>query len=152
MNSDGPKQMQVQPKPIKPADVHWKGARLPIKPDELERVARLVFVPRLEAIAHAMLEETATVSVKRGATQEDASALLVEMQFGRDETPGKGWTAYLVTLELDPHRNELCLQAGRNLHINRTIPFGTKDWEGKLIDSFEWLLSDSMRPRLRISS
>lgn len=152
MNTAHPKKPVLQPKRLKPLDVHWKGTRLPDRPDELERVARMVFVPRLEAIAQAMLDAPATISVKRGDPQGDPSLVLVEMLFGRKELTGKSWTAYVVTVELDPHRNELCLQAGHNLHINRTIAFGTKDWEDKLIASFEWLLSDSMRPRLQISS
>ncbi|MGE5263858.1 MAG: hypothetical protein ACM3S0_10780 [Acidobacteriota bacterium] len=150
MNSDRPNELNAQRKNTKSQDAHKNYARLPEQLDILERMAQKEFVPRLEAIAQTMLEEAGTITVKRGDTQDYAGVVIVELMFGRKDGPRGSWTAYLVTMELDPQRNEVCLQAGPNLHMNRTIAFGTKDWEVKLIDGFEWLLSDSMRPNLRI--
>lgn len=150
MNSDRPNQLKAQRKSTRSQDAPKIYAHLPEQLDVLERMAQIEFVPRLEAIARAMLDEAGTITVKRGDTQDYAGVVIIDLMFGRKDGPRGSWTAYLVTMELDPHRNEVCLQAGPNLHMNRTITFGTKDWEVKLIDGFEWLLSDSMRPNLRI--
>ena len=152
MNSDRLKPLKAQRKSTKPQDAPKHYARLPEQLDELERMAQKAFVPRLEAIVKAMLDEGGAISVKRGNPHEYAGVVLIELVFGRKDGPKGSWTAYLVTIELDSHRNEVCLQAGSNLHMNRTIAFGDKDWEGRLIDGFEWLLSDAMRPNLRISN
>jgi hypothetical protein len=154
MNSERPKQSAAKRKTARPKDArpaHETNAKLPERLDELERIAQTEFVPRLEAIVRAMLEESSTIQVKRGASPGYEGEVLIEMVFGKKEGAQGSWTASLVTLELDPFRNEICIQAGQNLHMNRTIGFGAKDWEGKLIDALEWLLSDSMRPSLRIS-
>lgn len=150
MKSEQLKPLNVQRKSKKPQDTPENYARLPDQLNVLEQMAQKVFVPRVEAIAKAMLEEAGTVTVKRGDTHEGTGVVIIELMFGRKDGARGSWTAYLVTMELDPYRNEVCIQAGPNLHMNRTIAFGTKDWEAKLIYGFEWLLSDSMRPNLQI--
>lgn len=115
-------------------------------------MAQEEFVPRLNAIVEVLLDERGTLRVMRGNSPELDGEVLIDLVFGRKDKPSGSWTAYLVRTELDPHRNEVCIQAGLNLHMNRTIAFGARDWEEKLIDAFEWLLSDSMRPHLRISN
>jgi hypothetical protein len=154
MNSDQSKLPRAQQKHTAQNAHRGEGphSKLPEKLGKLEEMARQEFVPRLEAIAKALLNEASQVSVRRGDSQEDAGVVVVEMVFGREDTAKGSWTAYLVKMELDPYRNELCLQAGPNRHMNRTIAFDGKDWEGKLIDGFEWLLSPSMRRNLRISN
>lgn len=155
MNADRLKQLKAQSKTIKTAAQPVVGGccqELPAQLDELEQMAQKEFAPRLEAIFQAALDERGTILIKRGEAPDFAGAVLVDMLFGRKER-GKGlWSAYLVRVELDPRRNEICLQAGLKLHMTRTIPFGSQDWEIKLIEGFEWLLSDSMRPKLRISN
>jgi hypothetical protein len=154
MNSDRPKPTGAQQKSIKIKDAlhpEKRYAALPHSIDELERMAHQVFLPRLKSIVRVMLDEGGAVQVKRGNTPATAGIVFVELVFGRQDGPGASWTAYLVTMELAPGPNEVYLQAGDHLHMSRTIAFGAKDWEDRLIDGFEWLLSDSMRPNLRIS-
>lgn len=127
-----------------------KTSKLPHRLDQLEWVAQHEFVPRLEAIIKVMLDEHGTLTVKRGSSEDCPGTVLVDLIFGREDATGGHWTAFLVRVELDPQRNMVCIQAGSRLHMNRQFPFGEEGWDSKLIDGFEWMLSDSMRPNLRI--
>ncbi len=152
MNSDRLKQLKAQSKTMKPTG-HVAGECCRILPeqlDELEQMAQKEFAPRLEAIFQAALDEEGTIHIKRGEPPDFAGSVLVDLVFGRKEGSRGSWTACLVRMELAPRRNEICLQAGLKLHMNRTIAYGSQDWETRLIEGFEWLLSDSMRPKLRI--
>jgi hypothetical protein len=127
-----------------------KNYKLPQRLDQLEWVAQHEFVPRLESIIRVMLDEQGTLTVKRGSSEDCPGVVLVDLTFGRKDATGGHWTAFLVRVELDPQRNMVCIQAGCRLHMNRQFPFGEEDWDSKLIDGFEWMLSDSMRPNLQI--
>ncbi len=124
--------------------------QLPKPIDQLERVAHYEFVPRLKAIIGVMLDEDGAISVKRGPPGDCPGAVLIDLIFGREAGADGHWTGYLVRVELDPQSNMVCIQAGSRLHMNRQFPFGEAGWDIKLIDGFEWMLSDSMRPNLRI--
>lgn len=124
--------------------------KLPIPLDQLDWVARHDFVPRLQSITKVMLEEQGTITVKRGSREDGPGAVLVDLIFGREAGTDGHWTAYLVRVELDPGTNTVCLQAGHRSHMNRQFPFGEEGWEDKLIGGLRWMLSDSMRPNLRI--
>ncbi len=152
MNSDRLKRLKAQSKTKKANGQPAGGCRreLPEQLDELEQMARKEFAPRLEAIFQAALDEEGTIHIKRGEPPDFPGAVLVDLVFGRKEGSKGSWTAYLVRMELNPKLNEICLQAGLKLHMNRTIAYSSQGWETKLIEGFEWLLSDSMRPKLRI--
>ncbi len=123
---------------------------LPQRLDQLEWVAQHELVPRLESIMQAMLDEEGTITVKRASPEECPGAVLIDFVFGRQEAADGHWTAFLVRVELDPQRNMVCVQAGCRLHMNRQFPFGEEGWDSRLIDCFEWMLSDSMRANLRV--
>lgn len=152
MNSDRLKQLKAQSKTTKLAAQPVGGCcrELPEQLDELEQMARKEFAPRLTAIFQAALDEEGTIHIKRGDPPDFAGTVLVDLVFGRKEGSKGAWSAYLVRMALNPKLNEIYLQAGLKLHMNRTIAYSSKDWETKLIEGFEWLLSDSMRPKLRI--
>jgi hypothetical protein len=124
--------------------------QLPQRLDQLELVARHELVPRLESIMQAMLDEQGALTVKRASPEDCPGAVLIDLTFGRQEATDGHWTAFLVRVELDPQRNMVCIQAGCRLHMNRQFPFGEEGWDNRLIECFEWMLSDSMRPHLRV--
>jgi hypothetical protein len=124
--------------------------QLPQRLDHLEWVAQHEFVPRLESIMQAMLDEKGTIAVKRASSEDCPGTVLIDLTFGRKEATDGHWTAFLIRVELDPQRNMVCIQAGCRQHMNRQFPFGEEGWESRLIDGFEWMLSDSMRPHLRV--
>lgn len=124
---------------------------LPKQIDQLERTVNQEIVPRLESIVRVLLDSDGAISVRRGDALNYPGEVLVDLVFGRQPVQAGGWTAYLIRIELNPAYNEVSMQAGLNLHLNRKFEFGEKDWDDKLIDGFDWLLSDSMRPNLRIS-
>ncbi len=130
--------------------VEMKPIRLPQRLDQLEWVARHVFVPRLEAIFKAMSDEQGTLTIRPGSSEGCPGSVLIDLIFGREETAHGHWTVFLVRVELEPRSNMVCIQAGQHLHMNRQFAFGEAGWESKLIDGFDWVLSDSMRPNLRI--
>jgi hypothetical protein len=127
-----------------------KQYRLPQQLDELEWVAQHVFVPRIEAIMEAMLDEHGTVTVKRASTSDSPGMAFADVVFGRKDAPNGRWTAFLVRVELDPRSNLVCIQAGEHPQMNRQFAFAEKGWNSQLIEGFEWVLSDSMRHHLRI--
>lgn len=124
--------------------------QLPQRLDQLEWVARHEFVPRLESIIRVMLDEQGALTVKRASPADCPGVVLIDLTFGREETTDGHWTAFLVRVELDPQRNMVCVQAGSRLHMNRQFSFGEEGWDIRLIECFEWMLSDSMRPHLRV--
>lgn len=127
-----------------------KQYRLPQRIDELEWVAQHVFVPRIEAIMEAMLDEPGAVTVKRGVNQDGPGVVFADLVFGRKDEPNGRWTAFLVRLELEPQGNLVCIQAGEHPEMNRQFAFAEEGWNSRLIEGFEWVLSDSMRHNLRI--
>ncbi len=153
MDSDSPKQSKSR-YPNRPLRDTAQGDRrhyqLPQRLDQLEWVAQHELVPRLESIMQAMLDEEGAITVKRASPEDCPGAVLVDFIFGRQEAADGHWTAFLVRVELDPQRNMVCVQAGCRLHMNRQFPFGEQGWDSRLIDCFEWMLSDSMRANLRV--
>jgi hypothetical protein len=131
--------------PRKPA------VELPKPIDQLERTAHQELVPRLESIIRVLLDSDGEITVRRGDAANYPGEILIDLVFGRQPVRSGGWTAYLIRIELDPASNEVSVQAGLNLHLNRKFAYGEKDWDDKLIEGFDWLLSDSMRGHLRIS-
>jgi hypothetical protein len=138
---------RISPHTVK-GDRRWYS--LPQRLDELEGVARQELVPRLESIMQAMLDEKGAITVKRASPEDCAGTVLVDVIFSRKETTDGHSTAFLVRVELDPQRNMVCIQAGCRLHMNRQFPFGEEGWDSRLIECFEWMLSDSMRVNLRV--
>jgi hypothetical protein len=129
-----------------------KQYRLPQQLDELDWVAQHVFVPRIEAIMKAMLDEPGTLTVKRAGANDNPGLVFIDLVFGRKSAPNGRWTAFLVRVELDPLSNLVCIQAGEHPQMNRQFIFAEKGWNSRLIEGFEWVLSDSMRQHLRIRS
>ncbi len=153
MDWDPPKRFKRQyPNQTLPckAKVDSKRYLLPQRLDQLEWVARHELVPRLESIMQAMLDEKGAITVNRASSEDCPGAVLVDLTFGRKEATDGHWTAFLVRVELDPQRNMVCIQAGCRLHMNRQFSFGEEGWDIRLIECFEWILSDSMRSNLRV--
>jgi hypothetical protein len=149
MNTDHRKQFKAQ-KESNSAQRGRENRKLPKPLDQLEWVAQQEFVPRLKSIVRVMLDDEGAIAVKRGACEDCPGTVVIDLTFGRKEGADGHWTAFLVRVELDPQTNMVCIQAGSHMHMNRQFPFGGEGWDSKLIDSFEWMLSDSMRSNLRV--
>ncbi len=148
--ADHPGRPSVRPKgkAQDPSAARRPSDQLPQRLDRLETLGREEFVPRLAAITRVMLDEPATIDITRGDMRGMPGVVFIDVVFGRQDGRPGCWSGYLVRVELDAVNNQVCMQAGQKSHLNRAFSYGDANWDSRLIEGFEWILSKSMRPHL----